>query len=204
MEQREKGSENRLGTADLWAGYFVARRSQPHCGDAPSSRLVSDPNLWPRHPRLFMRWLLGNHMKRAIGILSVICTAALLLVASGRSAEDKSDMATLQGTWRGDEVGGNTKGTNYLIIRGKNFEFRGADTNEWYKGTFILMENTHPGQLLATVIKCSAPQYVGKISFAIYKLEDGKLTFTGNEPGNLNPPLSFNDPGARQFVLKKE
>src|SRR5258705_13367605 len=34
------------------------RRSQPHCGDAPSSRLVSNPNLWPRHPRLFMRCLL--------------------------------------------------------------------------------------------------------------------------------------------------
>ena len=28
------------------------------CGPAPSSRLVAGPNLWPRHPRLFMRWLL--------------------------------------------------------------------------------------------------------------------------------------------------
>ena len=67
------------GTADLWAGHFVVRWSQPHCGDAPSSRVgypspppvsfptgderfairgVSDPNLWPRHPRLLARGLL--------------------------------------------------------------------------------------------------------------------------------------------------
>src|SRR6266481_4899268 len=84
MEQGEKCSENRWGTADLWAGYFVARRSQPHCGDSfrrgtnPSSRVgfpspppvsfptrderfairgASSPNLWQRHPRLFMRRL---------------------------------------------------------------------------------------------------------------------------------------------------
>ena len=44
--------------ADLCAGHFVVRRSQPPCGDAPSSRLVAGPNLWPRHLLLFMRCLL--------------------------------------------------------------------------------------------------------------------------------------------------
>jgi len=44
--------------ADLCAGHVVVRRSQPHCGDAPSSRLVASPNLWPRHLRLFVRLLL--------------------------------------------------------------------------------------------------------------------------------------------------
>jgi hypothetical protein len=32
---------------------FVGR--SPTAGDAPSSRLVVGPNLWPRHLRLFMR-----------------------------------------------------------------------------------------------------------------------------------------------------
>src|SRR5258708_37177483 len=58
--KESKSDKNKWGTADLWAGYFVVRRSQPHCGDAPSSRLVSSPTLWPRHPRLFMRWLLAS------------------------------------------------------------------------------------------------------------------------------------------------
>ncbi len=35
---------------------LVGRSPTP--GDAPSSRLVSSPNLWPRHPRLFGRCLL--------------------------------------------------------------------------------------------------------------------------------------------------
>jgi hypothetical protein len=47
--------EKKSGTADLCAGHIVVRRSQPHCGDAPSSRRVAGPNLWPRHLRLFMR-----------------------------------------------------------------------------------------------------------------------------------------------------
>ena len=143
-------------------------------------------------------------MKKAIGILSVVCIAALLLVASGWSAEDKSDAVTLQGTWKGDEVGGNTKGTNYMIISGKKFEFRGADTNEWYKGTFTLKEDTKPRQLLGTIAECPFPEGVGKTSFAIYKLEAGTLTIAANEPGNTNAPASFNTAGARQFVLKKE
>src|SRR5258708_6544567 len=29
-ERKDKGNAERLGTADLWAGGFVARRSQPH------------------------------------------------------------------------------------------------------------------------------------------------------------------------------
>src|SRR6185312_13716030 len=61
-EQREMIDEKvnriRWEAADLWTGYFVVRRSQPHFGDAPSSRLVAGPNLWLCHPRLFMRWLL--------------------------------------------------------------------------------------------------------------------------------------------------
>jgi hypothetical protein len=34
---------------------FVVRQSQPPFGDAPSSRLASGPNLWPRHLLPFMR-----------------------------------------------------------------------------------------------------------------------------------------------------
>src|SRR5258708_35683804 len=59
MRQDERGQgEKKRGAADLCAGHVVVRRSQPHCGDAPSSRRVARPNLWPRHLRLFMRCLL--------------------------------------------------------------------------------------------------------------------------------------------------
>src|SRR5882757_3171886 len=32
MEKEERGKENWWATADLWAGCFVVRQSQPHCG----------------------------------------------------------------------------------------------------------------------------------------------------------------------------
>src|SRR6266404_8704792 len=54
---KERIDRMKTETADLCAGHVVVRRSQPHCGDAPSSRLVASPNLWPRHLLLFMRCL---------------------------------------------------------------------------------------------------------------------------------------------------
>src|SRR4029077_13325294 len=44
----------------FWPARFVVRRSKPHFEDSPSSRLASGQNLWPRHLRSFMRWLLGS------------------------------------------------------------------------------------------------------------------------------------------------
>ena len=40
------------------------------CGYAPSSRRVADPNLWLRHPRLFVRWLLTKN-KHLLAIYSI-------------------------------------------------------------------------------------------------------------------------------------
>ena len=44
----------------------------------------------------------------------------------------------------------------------------------------------------------------GKTAYAIYLLEGDTLTLTANEPGDPNVPGSFDAPGARQFVFKKE
>jgi hypothetical protein len=38
----------------------------------------------------------------------------------------------------------------------------------------------------------------------IYRIEDGALTAAANEPGNPAAPLSFDAPGARRMVFKKE
>jgi hypothetical protein len=42
---------------------------------------------------------------------------------------------------------------------------------------------------------------VGKTAHEIYKIENGELTITGNEPGNPAVPSSFDAPGARQMVF---
>ena len=89
-------------------------------------------------------------------------------------------------------------------MAGANLEFHGADPNEWYKATFTLHEDTTPKQLVAVITECPIPQYVGKTANAIYRIENGTLTLTGNEPGNPAVPVAFDAPGTRQIVFKIE
>jgi beta-lactamase regulating signal transducer with metallopeptidase domain len=112
----------------------------------------------------------------------------------------KSD-AIPQGKWSGKESGGD--GYYSLVLQGSTLEFHGADTNEWYKATFSAYDTT-PQQLVVLITDCPMPQYVGRTAYAIYQLENGTLTVTGNEPGNPTVPASFDASGARKLVFKQE
>jgi uncharacterized protein (TIGR03067 family) len=140
-------------------------------------------------------------MRRTTGGFSI--AVAVVVAALGCSTVHKSDTSVLQGTWKGQETGRPAEGTCYLIISGNTLEFRGADSNEWYKGTFTLRESANPKQLVGVISECPAPQYVGKTVYGIYRIEEGTLTLTGNEPGNPELPNRFEAPGSRTFVLKK-
>jgi hypothetical protein len=58
--------------------------------------------------------------------------------------------------------------------------------------------------LVAVITDCPVPQYIGATSYAIYQIQDGTLTITGNEPGMLAAPAGFDAAGARKLVLKRE
>ena len=91
-----------------------------------------------------------------------------------------------------------------MTITGNSIHFQGSTKDEWYKATFTLRTEASPKQLVAKITECSAPEFVGKSSYAIYKIEDGTLTLAGREPGSPDAPKSFgDDAGARRFVLKK-
>jgi uncharacterized protein (TIGR03067 family) len=134
---------------------------------------------------------------------TTILVCSISLVIFGCSTLPESDLVVLKGKWSGEEVGRTAAGTASLLVEESTLEFHGADTNEWYKGTFTLREDTNPKQVVAMITDCPAPQYVGKAANAIYKIEAGTLTLTGNEPGNPEVPPSFDAPGSRRFVLKK-
>ena len=116
-------------------------------------------------------------------------------------AAQKPDSVVLQGTWSGQELGGTTPGSPSLIVEGTKVEFHGANTQEWYRATFLIREDKTPKQLEAVISECPFPEYVGKTSRAIYRIEDGKMTLAANEPGNPAVPASFDAQGARKFVL---
>ena len=102
------------------------------------------------------------------------------------------------------KLGGKTEGSPSLVLDGTKMEFHGANTNEWYKATFSLREDTTPKQLDVVVTDCVFPKYVGKTAHGIYKIEDGKLTLAANEPGNPEVPTSFNAQSARKFVFTQK
>jgi hypothetical protein len=113
----------------------------------------------------------------------------------------KTDTSAIQGKWSGHETGAEGKST--LDLTSKTLEYHGADTNEWYKAS-ISAYDTDPKQMVVTITQCPFPQYVGATSYAIYKLQDGTLTITGNEPGFPGAPKAFEADGSRTLVFKKE
>ena len=142
-------------------------------------------------------------MKITASVFNLVFIASLL-TGAGCSTMHKSDTAALQGQWQGKEIGGKTEGVCYFTVSGNNAEFRGADTNEWLKGIFILRADTNPRQLVSLTSACSSPECVGKTVYAIYRIEDGTLKLTGNEPGNPEVPASFDASGARQFEFRRK
>jgi uncharacterized protein (TIGR03067 family) len=133
----------------------------------------------------------------------LLCGAALM--AAGCSTTHKSDSARLQGSWDGEALQGEPRHHVSFIISGNNYEFRDeTDKNVWYKGTFSLRQDSMPRQFVALVSECPFPQYVGKTSMAIYRVEGDTLTIAGNEPGKPDAPAGFDAPDAARIELKRK
>ena len=101
-------------------------------------------------------------------------------------------------------MGREANGKCTMTITGNSIHFQGSNKNEWYKATFTLPKGADPKQLYATITDCPAPDFVGKSSFSIYRIEEGKLTLAGYRPGSPDAPKSFEgDAESRTFVFKK-
>lgn len=57
---------------------------------------------------------------------------------------------------------------------------------------------------MVALTECGPVQYIGKTAYMIYKIEDDTLTAAANEPGNPAAPSSFDAPGARHMVFKRQ
>ena len=136
--------------------------------------------------------------------MMVVLSGAAILIA-GCSTLQKSDVAVLQGTWKGRVIQGNPEHQCSLVILKRSYEFRDeADTNVWYKGTFALREDITPRQYIALISECPFPKYVGKTSMAIYRLESGTLTIAVSEPGNATAPSAFDAFDAARMELQRK
>ncbi len=142
-------------------------------------------------------------MRIICGPTAIALVMISVLMTGCNSAGDKAipDIQKLQGTWVGTESG--REGEVTLVFAGDKLDFKGASPQEWYKGSAVLNEELAPKQVDFTIEECPAPNYVGTISKAIYKLDDGVLTLAGSEPGDETRPDSFgSDPSGRIRVFE--
>jgi uncharacterized protein (TIGR03067 family) len=151
-------------------------------------------------------------MKNMTYILKSGFAAVLVAVAGCATAPRPADSAPaqqtvsapLQGSWTGQEIGGTEERSASLAFSGSNLEFHGQDSNDWCKGTFSVKDDATPKQLVCVITDCPDAQQIGKTVNAIYKIENGELTITGNPPGSPDMPVAFDSQGARRLVLKPE
>jgi uncharacterized protein (TIGR03067 family) len=118
------------------------------------------------------------------------------------SAQLRARAKSLQGTWSPADIEASGTGWPSLVIQGSNLDFRGMNTNYWFRASFSLREDTNPKQLVAVITESADPKDVGKTANAIYEIQDGKLIITVNEPGDPAVPAGFDAPGADKFVFK--
>jgi len=146
-------------------------------------------------------------MKKKAGPMMVALVITTVLLSGCNSSKDAtvSDREKLQGTWVGKELG--QEGEVKVIFSADTIDFKGAHPQEWYKGTAVLNEELTPKQADFSISECPMPNYVGKLSKAIYRLEENALTLAGSEPGDENRPSSFEPSGGTrvfQFTLQPE
>src|SRR3989449_2797971 len=141
-------------------------------------------------------------MKKAPNGQFLLGALALSLAASftgcpSAPTQTAAELDPLQGYWEGEGAGGKCS----ITITGNSLHYR-VGTN-WYKTTFTLPAGTDPQQLHATIKDCSPPtsNAIGKVVFAIFKIEDGTLTLAEDDMSD-KPPKTFPSASSRYNVKK--
>lgn len=129
--------------------------------------------------------------------ISILAVASWAVLSAGTVGSEETD---LEGKWVGIPQIGNW----VCEFSGAQFSITSPDPNMWYKGTFAIKTDKDPKQIDLLLKEMPIPQYVGKTSLGIYKIEGNNLTLALNEPGNPNRPESFAGTGGTQvFILTK-
>ena len=147
----------------------------------------------------------------AVTTLSILMPSGLICAqAAGTTNQPTAaELQPLQGTWEGFMAGNEAHGKITITITGNSLHFH-RDTDFWFETTFTLPAGTYPQQLQATIKDCPQPcDDIGKVVFAIFKIEDGTLTLVGIQASAVEPPKTFGEiPGFEdnrifRYKLKK-
>src|SRR5215213_4717377 len=137
-----------------------------------------------------------------ITALSILIPCALIRAQDAPATTQPTAAQTqpLQGSWEGVQVGQEPAGKYTLTITGNSLHFQGPKTDDRYEATFTLPAGTVPQQLHATITESSNPDDIGRVVFAIFKIEGGTLTLVRF---GRNPPMIFEGHQDYRYDLKK-
>lgn len=150
-------------------------------------------------------------MALAVTALSILMPCGLFCTQAAGPADQPTaaELQPLQGTWEGFMAGSEADGKITIKITGDSLRFQ-RDTDFWFETTFTLPAGTYPQQLHATIKDCAEPcDDIGKVVFAIFKIEDETLTLAGIQASGAEPPKTFGEiPGLEdkrifRYKLKK-
>jgi len=127
--------------------------------------------------------------------------AALFTACQSTPTPIDAELKPLQGYWEGEGAGGKCS----ITITGDSLYYYGR-TDFWFKTTFTLPAGTYPKQLHATLKDCATPtgDSIGKVVFAIFKIEDGTLTLETLAEDDMSDqrPKTFAN-ASNRYVLKQ-
>ena|SRR5215471_9606121 len=85
----------------------------------------------------------------------------------------KPSNQSIQGHWTGSKAKDSSYSCTVSII-GNRLEYRGANSNDWARGTVVIRENMKPMEMDLTVLEPASES--NHMMLAIYQIKDDKLT----------------------------
>ena len=91
-------------------------------------------------------------------------------------------------------MGQETAGKVTITIKGNSLDYERLNSTQWFKTTFTLPPGTYPPQLHATIKDCPEPcDDIGRVVFAIFKIEAETMTLVGIQAPSAEPPKTFGE-----------
>lgn len=110
----------------------------------------------------------------------------------------------LQGKWTGREQESDTE--IRLVVEGEHAKFEVPSEGLWYKGKLIFEQKGGGFWAVAFHIEeCAEPDYDGKISVGLARINGDRFVLAANEPGNPSRPSRLKPSDETQiFVFERE
>ena len=126
------------------------------------------------------------------------CVLIIGIFSFGMSIGQAAETTELEGIWKDEHQGWSFE------FNGNNIKITAPSPQMCIEGKFTSNPSADPKEMDIKISKAGTPQYQGRNSLGIYKIEDIVLTIVLTEPGSSDRPQAFStEGGAMVFVLTK-